>query len=133
MKILSNRTFVTAAVAILGAGAFGGIALNRGETVNALWFVVAAVCVYIVAYRLYAGWIAAKVLVLDPTRATPAERLDNGRDFVPTHRWIVFGHHFAAIAGAGPLIGPTLAVAAGRRGARRLRAGHGDPVLFGTT
>ncbi|HEX5056679.1 MAG TPA: carbon starvation CstA family protein, partial [Gammaproteobacteria bacterium] len=109
MKILSKHSLVTAAVALLGAGAFGGIALNRGETVNALWFVIATVCVYIVAYRLYAGWIAAKVLMLDATRATPAERLDNGRDFVPTNRWIVFGHHFAAIAGAGPLIGPTLA------------------------
>lgn len=109
MKILSTRSLATAAVAILGAGALGGIALNRGETINALWFVVAAICVYIVAYRLYAGWIAARVLTLDATRATPAERLDNGRDFVPTNRWIVFGHHFAAIAGAGPLIGPTLA------------------------
>src|SRR5687768_13944872 len=100
MKILNTRSLATAAIAILGAGALGGIALNRGETINALWFVVAAVCVYIVAYRLYAGWIAAHVLMLDATRATPAERLDNGRDFVPTNRWIVFGHHFAAIAGA---------------------------------
>ncbi|MGH8284612.1 MAG: carbon starvation CstA family protein, partial [Steroidobacteraceae bacterium] len=97
------------AIAVAGAAALGGIALNRGETVNAAWFVVAAVCVYLVAYRFYAGWIAARVLALDATRATPAERLDNGRDFVPTNRWIVFGHHFAAIAGAGPLVGPTLA------------------------
>ncbi len=74
-----------------------------------MWFVVAAVSVYLIGYRFYSGWIATRVLALDPTRATPAERLDNGRDFMPTHRSIVFGHHFAAIAGAGPLIGPTLA------------------------
>ena len=96
-------------VAVLGAAALGGIALNRGESIDALWFVVAAVCVYLIATRFYAGWIAARVLALDASRATPAERLNNGRDFVPTHRWIVFGHHFAAIAGAGPLVGPTLA------------------------
>ena len=88
----------------------GGIALQRGEPINALWIVTAAVCVYLIGYRFYAPWIATKVLVLDPTRATPAERLNNGRDFVPTNRWVVFGHHFAAIAGAGPLIGPTLAM-----------------------
>ncbi|MBK7250386.1 MAG: carbon starvation protein A [Gammaproteobacteria bacterium] len=97
------------AISLLGASALGGIALNRGESINAAWFVVAAVCVYLVAYRFYGGWIAARVLSLDASRATPAERLENGRDFVPTSRWIVFGHHFAAIAGAGPLIGPTLA------------------------
>jgi carbon starvation protein len=96
-------------VAVLGAAAVGGIALNRGEPVNALWFVTAAVCIYALAYRFYAAWIAAKVLVLDETRATPAERFDNGRDFVPTNKWVVFGHHFAAIAGPGPLVGPTLA------------------------
>ena len=96
-------------VALLGAAAVGGIALNRGEPVNALWFITAALCVYAIAYRFYAAWIATRVLVIDPTRATPAERLNNGRDFVPTNRWIVFGHHFAAIAGPGPLVGPTLA------------------------
>jgi carbon starvation protein len=96
-------------VAILGAGAVGGLALHRGESINAIWFIVAAVCVYAIAYRFYSAWIAAKVLALDETRATPAERFDNGRDFVPTNKWIVFGHHFAAIAGPGPLIGPTLA------------------------
>ena len=96
-------------VALLGASAVGGIALNRGEPINALWFVTAALCVYAIAYRFYAAWIAATVLSIDATRATPAERLSNGRDFVPTNRWIVFGHHFAAIAGPGPLIGPTLA------------------------
>jgi carbon starvation protein len=96
-------------ITLVGAAAFGGIALNRGESVNAAWLVVAAACVYLLAYRFYSGWIAARVLALDATRATPAESLENGRDFMPTHRWIVFGHHFAAIAGAGPLVGPTLA------------------------
>ncbi len=99
-----------AAIAVAGAAALGGIALHRGETINALWFVVAAACSYLVGYRFYSGWIAARVCRLDATRATPAERLDNGRDYMPTHRAIVFGHHFAAIAGAGPLIGPILAV-----------------------
>ncbi len=96
-------------VAVLGAFALAGIALNRGESINALWLITAAVCIYAIAYRFYGAWIAAKVLVIDETRATPAERLDNGRDFIPTNKWIVFGHHFAAIAGPGPLIGPTLA------------------------
>jgi carbon starvation protein len=98
-----------AVVALLGAFALAGIALNRGESINALWLITAAVCIYAIAYRFYSAWIAAKVLVIDETRATPAERLDNGRDFIPTNKWIVFGHHFAAIAGPGPLIGPTLA------------------------
>ena len=97
------------AVALLGAYALGGIALNRGESINALWIITAAVCVYALGYRFYSAWIAAEVLTLDATRATPAQRLNNGRDFVPTNRWIVFGHHFAAIAGPGPLVGPTLA------------------------
>ncbi len=97
------------AVALLGAFAVGGIALNRGESINALWIITAAVCVYAIGYRFYSAWIAAQVLVIDESRATPAERLDNGHDFVPTNKWIVFGHHFAAIAGPGPLIGPTLA------------------------
>jgi carbon starvation protein len=96
-------------IAILGASAVGGIAMNRGESINALWFIAAALCIYAIAYRFYAAWIAAQVLAVDETRATPAERMDNGRDFVPTNRWIVFGHHFAAIAGPGPLVGPTLA------------------------
>jgi carbon starvation protein len=97
------------ALSLLGAGAVGGIALHRGETINSLWFIIAAVCVYALGYRFYSAFIAAKVLALDGTRATPAERLNDGRDFVPTNKWIVFGHHFAAIAGPGPLIGPTLA------------------------
>lgn len=97
------------AVALLGAYAVSGIALNRGESINALWIITAAVCIYAIAYRFYAVWIATKVLMVDDTRATPAERLDNGRDFLPTNKWVVFGHHFAAISGPGPLIGPTLA------------------------
>src|SRR6186713_12009 len=96
-------------VAVLGAGAFGVLALARGETISAAWLVVAAVCSYLVAYRFYSRFIAQTVFGLDPTRATPAERLDNGRDFVPTSRWVLFGHHFSAISGAGPLVGPTLA------------------------
>ena len=96
-------------VGILGAGALGAIAIHRGEPLNGLWFVVAAACSYLVAYRFYSAFIAAKVLALDDSRATPAERLDDGRDFVPTNKWIVLGHHFAAIAGPGPLVGPTLA------------------------
>lgn len=96
-------------LAILGAYAVSVIAIHRGETINALWLITAALCIYVIAYRFYAAWIAAKVLVIDETRATPAERLDNGRDFIPTNKWIVFGHHFAAIAGPGPLVGPTLA------------------------
>jgi carbon starvation protein len=96
-------------VALGGAFALGGVALHRGESINALWIVAAAVCVYALGYRFYSAWIAARVLTVDATRATPAERLNNGRDYMPTHRWIVFGHHFAAIAGPGPLVGPTLA------------------------
>jgi len=102
--------FVWLGIAILGASAIGGIAIHRGESINAIWFVAAAICTYLVAYRFYSAWICAKVLVLDETRATPAERFNNGRDFVPTNRWVTFGHHFAAIAGPGPLIGPTLAM-----------------------
>lgn len=94
---------------MLGATAISAIALNRGESISALWFIAAAACVYAIAYRFYAAWIAAKVLMVDETRATPAERLENGSDFIPTNKWVVFGHHFAAIAGPGPLIGPTLA------------------------
>jgi carbon starvation protein len=96
-------------VAVAGAGALATIALHRGEPLNATWFVVAAVCCYMVAYRLYSAFIAARLLALDDTRATPAEIHDDGRDFVPTNKWVLFGHHFAAIAGPGPLVGPTLA------------------------
>jgi carbon starvation protein len=96
-------------LAVVGAVALAGIALHRQEPINALWIITAAVCIYALGYRFYGAWVAARVLTVDPTRATPAERYDNGRDFVPTHRWIAFGHHFAAIAGPGPLVGPTLA------------------------
>jgi carbon starvation protein len=107
-KMLSKVVWI--GIAIAGAIALGNIATHRGETINAIWFVVAAAGVYLVAYRFYSAWICAKVLVLDETRATPAERFNNGRDFVPTNKWVAFGHHFAAIAGPGPLIGPTLAM-----------------------
>jgi carbon starvation protein len=93
----------------LGAAALAKIALDRGESLNAIWFVIAAVCCYLVAYRLYSAFLAARLLALDDTRATPSERHDDGRDFVPTNKWVLFGHHFAAIAGPGPLVGPTLA------------------------
>ncbi|MGH7619736.1 MAG: carbon starvation CstA family protein [Gemmatimonadaceae bacterium] len=96
-------------IALLGAAAFGRLALSRGETISAAWLLTAAISVYAIAYRFYSKLIAAKVFALDARRATPAVRLDDGRDFVPTNRWVVFGHHFAAIAGPGPLVGPTLA------------------------
>lgn len=97
------------ALGIIGAGALSVVALERGEPVNSLWLVVAAVGIYAVAYRYYHSWIAARVLSMDDARATPAEQLNNGIDYEPTHKWIVFGHHFAAIAGPGPLVGPVLA------------------------
>ncbi len=97
------------ALVILGVVAFATLALSRGEAVNAAWVLTAAVCTYLIAYRFYSKMIAAKVFALDAARPTPAVRLNDGRDYVPTNRWIVFGHHFAAIAGPGPLVGPTLA------------------------
>jgi len=97
------------ALAVLGAGAVGVVAVHRGEPINALWLVVAATCCYALGYRFYSKFIAAKILALDALRATPAERLENGRDFLVTNKWVVFGHHFAAIAGPGPLVGPVLA------------------------
>jgi carbon starvation protein len=103
------KVIVWGLVSLLGAAALAKIALQRGESLSAIWFVLAAVCVYLVAYRLYSAFVAAKLLVLDDSRATPAERHDDGRDFVPTNKWVLFGHHFAAIAGPGPLVGPTLA------------------------
>src|SRR6202011_1687615 len=103
------RTLAWVGISLLGAWALAKIALQRGESLSAIWFILAAVCVYLVAYRVYSAFVAAKILALDDSRATPAERHDDGRDFVPTNRWILFGHHFAAIAGPGPLVGPTLA------------------------
>ena len=87
------KKFVWVLIALIGTFAVGGIAINRGESINALWFITAALCVYAIAYRFYAAWLATKVLLVDQTRATPAERLDNGRDFIPTNKWIVFGLH----------------------------------------
>ncbi|CCF96235.1 carbon starvation protein A [Ralstonia solanacearum] len=100
-------------VAILGAFAFATVALARGEAVSALWVVVAAVCIYLIAYRYYSRYIADKVLGLDGTRKTPAWRHNDGLDYVPTNKYVLFGHHFAAIAGAGPLVGPVLAAQMG--------------------
>jgi carbon starvation protein len=97
------------AIAAAGAGALGVLALSRGETISAAWIIVAGLCSYVVAYRFYARFIGRSIFGLDARRATPAERLDNGRDFVPTSRWVLYGHHFSAISGAGPLVGPTLA------------------------
>jgi carbon starvation protein len=97
------------AIALAGAAGWGAIAFHRGETISAAWLVLAAVGTYLIAFRFYSRFLADRVLGLNDRRATPAERLANGRDFVPTSRWVLFGHHFAAIAGAGPLVGPVLA------------------------
>jgi carbon starvation protein len=107
MRIL--KAVLWACVALLGAGAFGFLALQRGEHVSAGWLLTAAICSYAIAYRFYSKIISAKIFALDPKRQTPSERLADGRDFMPTNKWIVFGQHFAAIAGPGPLVGPTLA------------------------
>ncbi|MFT4255665.1 MAG: carbon starvation CstA family protein [Pseudoxanthomonas sp.] len=102
-----------AALALLGAFCLGTLALRRGESVNALWIVIAAISIYLVAYRYYSLFLADKVLGLDPARATPAHTRNDGLDFVPTNKHVLFGHHFAAIAGAGPLVGPVLAAQMG--------------------
>src|SRR5450432_2957390 len=98
-----------AVFAVGSASGLAAIAINRGEHINSMWMVIASVCTYLLAYRFYAAFIAAKVMALDDKRATPAERLHDGHDYEPTNKWILFGHHFAAIAGPGPLVGPTLA------------------------
>ncbi len=103
------RRMVWVFIAGLGALGLGIIATSRGESLNAVWLVVAAACVFIIGYRFYSRFIAYRVLGLDDQRATPAERKEDGRDFVATNKWVVFGHHFAAIAGPGPLVGPILA------------------------
>jgi carbon starvation protein len=108
MKSLA-RTLVWTVVAVLGAAAYAVIALRRGEPLNAAWLIVAALCTYAVGIRFYAKWIAAKVLMLDDLRAPPAEVHDDGRDFVKTNKYVLFGHHFASISGPGPLVGPVLA------------------------
>ncbi|MGM9985686.1 MAG: carbon starvation CstA family protein [Bacillaceae bacterium] len=96
-------------ISVVGAACFGVLALHNGETINAIWLVVAALCVYAIGYRFYSKFIAYKVFELDNQRKTPAEVNNDGKDFVPTNKWVLFGHHFAAIAGAGPLVGPILA------------------------
>ena len=101
------------AVALIGAGAFAMLALSRGEHVNAVWLVIASVACYSIAYRFYSLFIAERIFELDDRRRTPAERLNDGLDYVPTNKWVLFGHHFAAIAGAGPLVGPILAAQMG--------------------
>src|SRR5258708_17532918 len=102
-----------AGIAVLGAVSFGIIALNRGENISAAWLVIAALCVYFIAFRFYALFIADRVLGVDPGRRTPAYRHNDGLDYLPTNRYVLFGHHFAAIAGAGPLVGPVLAAQMG--------------------
>src|SRR6185503_11172318 len=106
-KVVSAIVWV--AIALAGAASMAWLAFARGETISAAWLLTAAVCTYAVAYRFYSKFLATRVFGLDAGRATPAERHNNGRDFVPTNRWVLFGHHFAAIAGAGPLVGPVLA------------------------
>jgi carbon starvation protein len=108
MKRLGSM-LVWGGISALGAAAFAVLALSRGETVNAAWLLTAAVSSYAVGYRFYSRFLAHRVFGLDDRRATPAERYNNGRDFVPTNKWVLYGHHFAAIAGAGPLVGPVLA------------------------
>ncbi|PLS14833.1 carbon starvation protein A [Bacillus sp. M6-12] len=112
MKALKS-IIIWGLVSALGATGFAVMALNSGESVNAIWLVTAAVCVYAIAYRFYSRFMARKVFDLDDTRKTPAEIHNDGKDYVPTNKWVLFGHHFAAIAGAGPLVGPILAAQMG--------------------
>src|SRR4051794_14378761 len=108
MKKLAANTFWLLLV-LVGAGAYITLALHRGEHINSAYILIAALCSYAIGYRFYSKWIAARVLMLNDRRATPCEVHDDGRDFVKTNKWIVFGHHFAAISGPGPLVGPVLA------------------------
>ena len=110
-KLTQNILWI--GVSLLGAASFAVLALSRGETVNAVWMVAAAACTYLIGYRFYSRFIATKVLRLDAARPTPAVRINDGLDYVPTNTFVLFGHHFAAIAGAGPLIGPVLAAQMG--------------------
>lgn len=112
-KLSAKSIAVWTLVAVVGAIAWSVLALSRGEEISAIWMLAAALGSYAIAYRFYARFIANKVLKVDKDRATPAERLDNGVDFQPTDRRVLFGHHFAAIAGAGPLVGPILAAQMG--------------------
>src|ERR1043165_2583522 len=108
-----NEKLIWALVVAVGTISLGVVALNRGETINAGWLVIAAVCIYFVAYRFYGLFIASKVLCVDASRPTPACRRNDRLDYVPTNKYVLFGHHFAAIAGAGPLVGPVLAAQMG--------------------
>ena len=112
-KLSITSKIVWLLVAVLGAVSFGILAISRGEHVNAVWLVLAAICVYSIAYRFYSLFIANKVFELNARRLTPAHRLADGLDYVPTNKYVLFGHHFAAIAGAGPLVGPILAAQMG--------------------
>ena len=96
-------------VAVSGGWAFLTLGIHRGDSINSIYILIAALCTYAIGYRFYSKWIAASVLTLDDRRATPCEVNDDGKDFVKTNKWIVFGHHFAAISGPGPLVGPVLA------------------------
>jgi carbon starvation protein len=107
MSLLKKLLWI--AVTLLGLGSIAILAMSRGEQINALWIVVAGLCAFAISYRFYSKWLASKVLLLNDERATPALVQNDGKDFVPTNRWMVFGHHFAAIAGPGPLVGPVLA------------------------
>ena len=111
MKI--QEIIIWSAISILAAITLGVVALNRGETISAIWLIVAAVSCYFIAYRFYSRYIATQVVELNPRRMTPARLNNDGLDYVPTDKWVLFGHHFAAIAGAGPLIGPVLAAQMG--------------------
>src|SRR5690242_877926 len=106
-KIASQLVWLL--IALLGAGAYLTLALRRGEQISSIYILVAALCSYAIGYRFYSKWIAARVLALDDRRATPCEVHEDGKDYVKTNKWIVFGHHFAAISGPGPLVGPVLA------------------------
>ncbi|HEY0955174.1 MAG TPA: carbon starvation CstA family protein, partial [Roseateles sp.] len=108
-----RRHLAWAGVAILGAASLATVALSRGETISALWVVAAALCTYLIAYRYYSLFLANTVLGLDPKRQTPAWKYNDGLDYVPTNKHVLYGHHFAAIAGAGPLVGPVLAAQMG--------------------
>ncbi len=136
----SGKYLVWTVLSVMGAFALGYIALNRGEQINALWIVVASVCIYLIAYRFYGLYIAKNVLAVDPTRMTPAVRHNDGLDYVPTDKKVLFGHHFAAIAGAGPLVGAGTGganglparddLAARRGGSRWCGAGFHGAVCF---
>src|SRR5215813_14250892 len=106
-KVIGNLLWLACAGA--GAWAYAALSLRRGEAINSAYILVAAICSYAIGYRFYSKWIAARVLTLNDRRATPCEVHDDGKDFVKTNKWIVFGHHFAAISGPGPLVGPVLA------------------------